>query len=98
MDPFSISGRLALWPAAVVSEDAEHPGRSGWRVRLAVLEVDWIVCRATERQVIEGRIKCPGDCPGEADRETRLEVCFDCRHLMATPLDRRREGTCATEV
>jgi len=63
-----------------------------------MLEIDWIVCQAREREVIEGRIACPGDNPSEANRETPLEVCLDCRHLMATPLDRRREGTCATDL
>jgi hypothetical protein len=68
------------------------------RARLAMLEIDWIVCRDGERGVVEGCIACPGDGAGEGVREISVQDCLDCRHLMATPLDRQPEGMCATEM
>ena len=63
-----------------------------------MLEVDWIVCRDRERGVIDGRIWCPATDMNEEGREIHLQECLDCRHLMASPLDRRSEGMCAAET
>ena len=61
-------------------------------------EIDWIVCRNRERAVVDGWIVCPGERASGEGREIRLQECLDCRHLMATPLDRQPEGMCATEA
>lgn len=62
-----------------------------------MLEIDWIVCRDRELLVVSGCIRCPADGAGE-DRKVRLQDCLDCRLLMATRLDRRRERLCTTET
>jgi hypothetical protein len=63
-----------------------------------MLKIDWIVCRDQERAVVDGYILCPAAGSSEEDREIRVQNCLDCRHLMATPLDRQPEGMCATEI
>lgn len=63
-----------------------------------MLEIDWIVCRDQERAVVAGCISCPPDGAGRGGREMQVRDCLDCRHLMATPLDRQAEGMCATET
>jgi hypothetical protein len=63
-----------------------------------MLEIDWIVCRDREREVVDGCMWCPGGGAGEEGREIHVQDCLDCRHLMATPLDREPEGICATET
>jgi len=65
---------------------------------LAILEIDWIVCRDRERGVVDGCIVCPADGASEEGREIHVHDCLDCRHLIATPLDRQPEGMCATET
>jgi hypothetical protein len=61
-----------------------------------MLEIDWIVCRGRERAVVDGCISCPADGAGEEGRESPVQDCLDCRHLMATNLDRQPEGMCTT--
>lgn len=63
-----------------------------------MLEIDWIVCWDREREVADGCILCPGVGASEEGREIRVQDCLDCRHLMATPLDRQPEGMCSTET
>jgi len=63
-----------------------------------MLEIDWIVCRGQERQVTAGCLRCPAQQLGEADHEIRVEDCLECRHLIATPMDREPKGMCATEM
>ena len=63
-----------------------------------MLDIDWIVCRDRERSVVDGCISCPGGGESEEGREIRVQDCLDCRHLRATPMDRRPEGMCTTEA
>jgi hypothetical protein len=63
-----------------------------------MLEIDWIVCRNRERGVVDGCIFCPADGTSEEGGEIHVQDCLECRHLMATPLDRRQEAMCATET
>jgi hypothetical protein len=65
---------------------------------LANRDIDWIVCHALERRVVDGRVPCPEI--GKRDPRTTIwvENCLLCRHLIATPIDRRPEGMCAIEI
>jgi hypothetical protein len=63
-----------------------------------MLEIDWIVCRDRERGVVDGCVVCPTEGASDGGREVPVQDCLDCRHLMATPLDRQRQGMCATEA
>jgi hypothetical protein len=63
-----------------------------------MLEIDWIVCRDRERGVVDGCITCPADSAADEDREIQVQDCRECRHLMATPLDRQQEWMCTTET
>lgn len=63
-----------------------------------MLDIDWIVCCDVERVVVDGCIVCPAAPTGTQGREIHVQDCLDCRLLMATPLDRQPEGTCATDA
>jgi len=66
--------------------------------RLAVLDIDWIVCRDQERAVVDGCVVCPADGAGEEGREINVLRCLDCRHLVTTRLDRHPDRMCSTET
>lgn len=57
--------------------------------------LDWIVCLGSERAVTDGRVECP--TLGRPVRRGTMSVerCLDCRHLIATPIDRLPEGMCS---
>jgi hypothetical protein len=63
-----------------------------------MLDIGWIVCRDKEREVVDGCVLCPVDGSSDAAYGIRVQDCLDCRHLMATPLDRQPAGMCATET
>lgn len=57
--------------------------------------VDWVVCHGFGRPVAEGRVECPVRTAGAQSQEVSLPECLECRHLMATPVDRERQGMCS---
>ena len=59
--------------------------------------LEWIVCEGAERPVIERRVACPRRRTLIA-RLVDIDECLLCRHLMATPIDRERQGECATDA
>jgi len=63
---------------------------------LALIEIGWIVCRNHERPVVDGRVRYPGLKRREPSQEVRVEDCLDCRHLIATSIDRLPEWMCST--
>jgi hypothetical protein len=63
---------------------------------MAPITFDWIVCRGSERQVTNGRVACPGVGRAGHTRWVQVEDCLDCRHLIATPIDRLPHGLCST--
>ena len=69
----------------------------GWRGELAS-DMDWIVCHAVELVVMEGRVSCPDVRARDVGHTTSVEDCLLCRHLIATPADRRPDGMCAIET
>jgi hypothetical protein len=75
-----------------------NPDRSDELARLAMLEIDWIVCLDRERGVVDGCVLCPADGASEEGRDVQVQDCLDCRHLMATSVDRQLEEMCATET
>jgi hypothetical protein len=62
---------------------------------MAPVTFDWIVCRGAERQVADGRVACPAFTLART-RTVQLDECLDCRHLIATPIDRLPQGMCST--
>lgn len=55
----------------------------------------WIVCLGSERTVINGRVACPALREAAQPETMSAEDCLDCRHLVATPVDRLAQGTCS---
>ena len=70
----------------------EREGKLGSR------DIEWIVCHAVERLVVDGRVSCPYIRAGDVTQTAGVEDCLLCRHLIATPADRRPDGTCAIEL
>jgi hypothetical protein len=63
--------------------------------RGAMNTLDWIVCLGSERPVANGRVECP-TLSDSAQRGTMsVERCLECRHLVATPIDRMAESMCS---
>ena len=65
------------------------------RRRQALDTLDWIVCFGSERHVVDGRVECPSlRLPARSGRVS-VEQCLDCRHLLATPMDRVPNFMCS---
>lgn len=60
-----------------------------------MLRVEWVVCHNFQRAVAEGRVECPAKTAGAQSREVGVQDCLECRHLIATPVDRERQGMCS---
>ena len=65
------------------------------RRRRAMSTLDWIVCLGFERAVSDGRVECPTQGRPARRGTMNVERCLDCRHLIATPIDRLAEGMCS---
>jgi hypothetical protein len=57
--------------------------------------LDWIVCLGSERAVTDGRVACPTLRQAIRPRTSRAELCLECRHLVASSIDRLARGTCS---
>ena len=63
--------------------------------RAALITLDWIVCLGLERQVADGRVECPSLRLPDRRGKVSVEQCLDCRHLLATPMDRVPDFMCS---
>jgi len=57
--------------------------------------LDWIACLGSERHVADGQVECPSVRLPARRGKVSVEHCLDCRHLLATPVDRLPDIMCS---